>query len=53
MFRMNFTAPKQNPAIQLTSPPVVIQNIAPNSYIPFQYNMLNLFKSEGCGSCGK
>ena len=57
MFRMNFTAPKQNiaPAIpnsQLSSSLVVIQN-PPSSYVKFQYNMLNLFKSEGCGSCGK
>jgi len=49
MFRMYFVAPKTN--VTTIQQPVV-QNIRPN-YAVFQYSMLSLIKSEGCGACGK
>lgn len=51
MFRMNYSISNQNPAIPRS---IQMQNIpikTPN--IRFQYNMLNMFKTEGCTACGK
>jgi hypothetical protein len=51
MFRMYFIAPKMN-IVAIIPPNREAMNIR-QSYPVFQYGMLNLFKSEGCGACGK
>ena len=50
---MNYTTPKQNIAIIPSSQPIIQNPPIVVPYVKFQYNMLNLFKTEGCGACGK